>query len=111
MKDFYDIWLLSRTLTIDGAKLARAIRETFDRRTTPVPREWPVALTSAFFADASHVKQWAAFTKRIGEQRIASDLPRVVQEIGEFLMPVSAAVARSSSFMPSWKPGGPWGDG
>jgi hypothetical protein len=32
MKDFYDIWIPSRTLTISGPGLSQAIRSTFDRR-------------------------------------------------------------------------------
>ena len=37
MKDFYDIWLLSRQFDFDGANLAEAIRLTFERRDTSVP--------------------------------------------------------------------------
>ena len=37
MKDFYDIWLLSRQFDFAGAKLAEAIRLTFERRETAVP--------------------------------------------------------------------------
>jgi len=34
MKDFYDIWLLSRQFDFDGAKLTEAIRLTFEQRYT-----------------------------------------------------------------------------
>lgn len=39
MKDFYDIWLLSRQCDFDGAKLAEAFRLTFERRGTALPAE------------------------------------------------------------------------
>jgi hypothetical protein len=39
MKDFNDIWLLSRKFDFDGAKLAEAIRPTFKRRGTRLPLE------------------------------------------------------------------------
>jgi predicted nucleotidyltransferase component of viral defense system len=51
MKDFDDIWLLSRAYDFDGDKLARAIQATFARRKTPLPTELPDALTHAFADD------------------------------------------------------------
>ena len=39
MKDFYDIWLLSRQFDFDGAKLAMAIQLTFEQRGTKLPLE------------------------------------------------------------------------
>ena len=37
MKDFYDIWILSRTLGFSGDGLSQAMRFTFQRRQTDVP--------------------------------------------------------------------------
>ena len=48
MKDFYDIWILSRTFQFAEDRLARAIAATFARRQTTVPTDPPDALTSAF---------------------------------------------------------------
>ena len=39
MKDFYDIYYLSRTFDFDGAKLQAAIFETLQRRGTPYDRD------------------------------------------------------------------------
>ncbi|MCW5735977.1 MAG: nucleotidyl transferase AbiEii/AbiGii toxin family protein [Enhydrobacter sp.] len=51
MKDFYDIWMLSRSYDQSAADtLARAIAATFARRNTDLPRELPDALTDAFAA-------------------------------------------------------------
>ena len=38
MKDFYDIWLLSRQFNFDGPTLATAVSRTFVNRKTPVRR-------------------------------------------------------------------------
>ncbi len=43
IKDFYDIWSLSRAREFDGATLAKAIAATFNRRATPLPEEAPLA--------------------------------------------------------------------
>ena len=44
IKDFYDIWSLSRAREFDGATLAAAILATFPRRTTTLPEDAPSAL-------------------------------------------------------------------
>lgn len=45
MKDFYDIWLLSRQFDFEGATLAESVRLTFARRGTAMPEDI-VALTN-----------------------------------------------------------------
>lgn len=45
MKDFYDLhWLLSN-LTFDGAILTQAVKNTFTRRATDIPKRAPLAFT------------------------------------------------------------------
>ena len=41
MKDYYDIWALSREFDFDGAQLSDAIRATFRRRKTALPADFP----------------------------------------------------------------------
>jgi|GEM_PF-2504632 len=57
MKDFYDIWILSRQFSFDGASLADAISQTFANRQTAVTAK-PVALTPAFSRDNAKQTQW-----------------------------------------------------
>jgi predicted nucleotidyltransferase component of viral defense system len=109
MKDFYDIWILSRTLAFSGPALSQAIRSTFDRRQTSVPVVPPVALTAKFHSEPVHVRQWAAFVRRIGEPVLANELSQVVADLTEFLMPVAAA-ATSADYPVRWEPQGPWQD-
>ena len=51
MKDFYDLLAMSRLFAFEGVTLAAAIRATFERRATAVPRECPPSLTHAFSDD------------------------------------------------------------
>ena len=52
MKDFYDLWYLSRTTAFDGPVLRAALQATFTRRQTPFPADGlPAALTDAFTTD------------------------------------------------------------
>ena len=49
MKDFFDIWLLSRSFDFDGPRLCEAIEKTFKRRGTALPEGEPIALTRRVF--------------------------------------------------------------
>lgn len=41
MKDFFDLWILSKEYDFDGVTLTGAIRATFDRRATELPSQFP----------------------------------------------------------------------
>ena len=108
MKDFYDIWVLSQLLGFEGAVLGQAIRLTFERRQTPVPISPPTAFGRDFSSDPGHSRQWAAFVRRIGEEALARAFPKVVEDLAEFLLPVSRAVASDNQLPKHWQPKGPW---
>jgi predicted nucleotidyltransferase component of viral defense system len=108
MKDFYDIWVLSRTMTFSLHGLSQAIRYTFQRRQTSVPTSAPVALTAAFYGDPIHIRQWGAFVRRIGEAALADDFARVAGDLIQFLMPVAEAATTSVDIPARWEPPGPW---
>jgi hypothetical protein len=111
MKDFYDIWILSRTLAFSGHALSEAIRSTFDRRQTSVPIAPPPALTAEFYSEPVHVRQWVAFVRRIGEAALANDFPQVIADLTQFLMPAAKAAATSADYPVRWEPLGPWQHG
>jgi len=58
MKDFYDVWRISRTVRLEGEDLTEALRATFERRQTPLPQEMPVALTDTFAEVEGKQRQW-----------------------------------------------------
>jgi hypothetical protein len=108
MKDFYDLAVLSRTFSFEGAVLRDAVVATFRRRATDVPTEPPPGLTGAFGSDPTKAKQWKAFLTRSGLMDQAGDLPRVVIELNAFLWPVLEVARDGSEFDRSWRHGGPW---
>lgn len=108
MKDFYDIWILSRTLTFSGLALSQAIRSTFDRRQTSVPVIPPPGLTAKFHSEPLHVRQWTAFVRRIGEPALASEFSQIVADLVEFLMPAAEAASALAEYPVRWEPPGPW---
>jgi predicted nucleotidyltransferase component of viral defense system len=92
MKDFYDIWILSRIFNFAEDRLARAIAATFARRRTSIPTEVPDALTSAFAEDPLKQRQWAAFAAELHDA--PKQLQSVLNDLTPFLMDAAAA-ARS----------------
>jgi len=95
MKDFYDIWVLSRTFEFADDRLARAIAATFARRTTPVPLETPDALSAAFAADTVKQTQWRAFVADVAVD--PGSLADVIAALVTFLTPHSEAAVKLGS--------------
>jgi hypothetical protein len=108
MKDFFDVWALSREFAFEGAALASAIASTFDRRGTAIPESRPLAFTPQFAEDPTKLKQWKAFLAR---SRVAKEPPAfgvVLALVAEFLQPVSDAARTRTRLRSSWPAGGPW---
>lgn len=57
MKDYYDLWVISRTFDIDRTRLAGAISATFARRRTPIPDAVPDGLSRMFAEDVVRRRQ------------------------------------------------------
>jgi predicted nucleotidyltransferase component of viral defense system len=85
MKDFYDIWILSRAFAFDDDRLPRAIAATFARRETPIPDELPDALSPSFAGDAQKQQQWRAFVEDVALN--PGKLATVIEDLAAFLMP------------------------
>lgn len=85
MKDFYDIWLLSRQYDFDKITLAEAIRLTFENRETALPDEI-VAFSDNFIQEKQI--QWTAFRKRLDHEHIPEDFREIVNIIKDFILPV-----------------------
>ena len=89
MKDFYDIWVLSRSHEFADDTLARAIRATFDRRRTPIPTNPPDCLTPEFANDAAKVQQWSSFVADVAAK--PGSLVDVAADLATFLVPYAIA--------------------
>jgi predicted nucleotidyltransferase component of viral defense system len=107
MKDFYDIWLLSRRFPFEGEVLARAVRVTFERRGTALEAR-PFGLSRAFAEVEGKERQWQAFVGRTAPRDSVPNLDSVVAALGEFLLPVLEALTTEAQFEGRWEPPGPW---
>ena len=105
MKDFHDIWLLSRQFNFDGHELAEAIRRTFERRGTPIPQMVP-AFTKLFIDTKQG--QWSNFHDRLEQDHVPASFTDIVVSIAEFLSPVIAAITSGDTGPTYWTASGPW---
>lgn len=103
MKDFYDIWLLSRQHKFRLENLKGAVGRTFAKRGTEVPET--IAFSAAFMD--SKQAQWQAFRKRLGQDYVPLAFSEVVEAVVEFLSPVMAGKAVDTQ-REIWCPPGPW---
>jgi len=105
MKDFYDIWMLSRQFDFDSGNLIEAIKRTFAQRRTEIP---PVIVAlSREFGEAKQ-RQWSAFGKRVGQDYLPAAFAEVLSAIRMFLEPLVAALGSRTRFSSKWIAGGPW---
>ncbi|MDZ4197733.1 MAG: nucleotidyl transferase AbiEii/AbiGii toxin family protein [Kiritimatiellia bacterium] len=108
MKDFYDIWLLSRQFDFDGISLADAIRKTFARRDTDLVGRPIVAFTEAFYRDPAKTTLWLSFVRKFRLEPAPPSFEEVVLAVSTFLQPIIDTLVRERSPNIQWKAGGPW---
>lgn len=110
MKDFYDLWFLSRSYHFPYQPLREAIERTFQRRGTEKAQY--LILFEPAYADAQQ-PEWSAYVSKLKaasfhRKRTASlpsrELAEVLAEIRTWLEPVMNAPAPFTS----WKPGKGW---
>ena len=106
LKDYYDLTLLSRLYSFNGAVLVEAVRATFRHRETPIETE-PVGLTKTYYADSARSLQWRAFIRRSRFSEHTNDLEQLVVEVRRFAIPVLIAASGRGS-VSTWDAGGPW---
>ncbi|MBC8421192.1 MAG: nucleotidyl transferase AbiEii/AbiGii toxin family protein [Desulfobacterales bacterium] len=107
MKDFYDIWMLSRTFDFNGKVLAEAIERTFKNRRTDLTND-PAIFDPSFGKDGTRQVQWQGFIKKARLSNVPGDFGGVVAGIKMFLEPPVRYLAERRTFKSTWKASGPW---
>jgi predicted nucleotidyltransferase component of viral defense system len=92
MKDYFDLWLLSRHPELNKATLRIAIQRTFKNRNMEI-EEGPIGLSLEFGNDPSKQAQWRAFLKRSALTKVPVNLAEVVEELGAFFEPILSTLA------------------
>jgi hypothetical protein len=107
MKDFYDIWFLSRTFDFKGELLGEAIEKTFEKRSTLVNPK-AALFDPSFGMDKDKDVQWKGFIRKAKLIGAPDTFEAIVAAVKFFLEPIVAAIAEQRSFNSIWTAPGPW---
>lgn len=105
MKDFYDIYSLSKQRTFNGAILQKALRETLHYRGTRHTPETFGQITS--LADNADMKtKWHYFLRDTALESIPFE--KIIEGISQFLGPVIDAMVKDEEYQARWEPQHGW---
>jgi hypothetical protein len=105
MKDFFDIWLLSRQFNFDGSQLLQAIQLTFEQRGTSLTDNI-IAFQASFIAEKQ--VQWAAFCRRIDLEHLPKNFSDIVSQVAYFLAPIVESARSGQAFDKNWIAANEW---
>ena len=110
LKDYYDIWMLSKSVTIEGNELREALVATFSKRDTALPLATPAGLSDAFASNADARVRWQAYRASLAKSGIEApdDLTEVLADVASFVGPALAAAVSDGRFEQQWTPEGGW---
>lgn len=103
IKDYFDLWWLSRNFEFRSDLLLAAIRNTFTHRKTSVPVGIPPGLTPEF--SRSNQSMWERFIDKNGLSDAPKDLNEVILDLIVFFVPI---IDPQENITLQWTPGSGW---
>lgn len=107
MKDYFDIWFLSKNFEFDGKILAKAIENTFEKRRVAMDLA-PVALSPVFSADSEKQKQWKGFIRKSHLKNTPDILEIILRDLRAFLGPLIVSRVDNGHDLGKWSSNGGW---
>ncbi|MBC8228723.1 nucleotidyl transferase AbiEii/AbiGii toxin family protein [bacterium] len=87
MKDFYDIWFLSRNVQINKELLSKSIAGTFMNRGTVIAKD-SIVFTDKFRLNNDKQKQWSAFCRKRNIKNVPDKFHEIADEVMNFIKPL-----------------------
>ena len=107
MKDFYDIWILSRSFDFKGDVLAEAVEKTFANRNTSITLNATV-FDPSFGMDRDKNIQWQGFLRKTKLIDTPGSFEEVITVVKLFLEPLVTSIFERRAFNSIWTAPGPW---
>ncbi|MBP1096534.1 nucleotidyl transferase AbiEii/AbiGii toxin family protein [Bradyrhizobium diazoefficiens] len=109
IKDFHDIWVITRTFAFDLSRVVEAVGGTLRRRDTAFPTGIPVGLTEAFAMVAEGRGLWTGFLRRTPLNLRPPPFPQLQEDLRRFFGPVIDRLSVPEGAKGQWDPGaGAW---
>ena len=86
MKDFYDLWLMTKRFDFDGKSLAVALKKTFAHRKTPLPSKKPIFVEEIYDETSDRQTLWKAFLTKGRIKHAPEKLSETARVIERFLI-------------------------
>lgn len=104
IKDFYDIWVITRTFPFELSTLVEAVDGTLRRRETALPKEFPVGLGARFAAIAEEEGLWSGFLRRTPPTLPPPTFPELQEELRHFFSPIVSGLSAVADTQSHWDP-------
>lgn len=101
MKDFFDIYRLSKTHDFAGSVLKEAISQTFKNRKTDMPSE-PIIFKEEFRMSSEKQKEWTVFRARLHNPDVPQEFSAVMEQLYLFVTPVYQSIVSNQEFSKLW---------
>lgn len=108
MKDFYDLWLMTRRFDFKGAGLAEALKKTFVHRKTALPQKSPLFAEEIYDETSDRQTLWKAFLTKGQIRNAPEKLSETSKIIEKFLIKPLGAINKGEGSNDTWKAPGPW---
>ena len=103
MKDFYDLWLISRKCNFEGKSLVSSIKKTFFNRKTKLPSTTKIFAEEFYDEQSDRQLLWKAFLTKNALFHTPKKLRTVVKTIEDFLGKPIKAIQEQNEFNYSWE--------
>jgi len=104
IKDFYDIWIATRTFPFELSNLVEAVGGTLRRRETPIPIAMPVGLTKAFADIVEPRGLWTGFLRRNPPTLTPPSFEALQENLRRFFSPIIASLEIPEGAKGQWDP-------
>lgn len=109
VKDFYDIWLLSRENAFEGKTLQRALIQTFNNRKMELSAD-VVGIIDGYSKMARATEGWSILRRKSRLEDAPGDFQSIAEGIKEFVEPLIESIEQGRPSPGKWDPAGPWHD-
>ena len=106
MKDIFDIWWIASSNQIKGQTLSKSIKTVFINRQTPIPQELAFFKTD-YYSQRQQIA-WQSLLKKMRSDMNFPDLPAVLDQLKQFLIPVVYSIYQGARFDLTWDPEQEW---
>ncbi len=108
MKDFYDIWIISRQFDFKGERLRKALKRTFIQRNSELPKSSKLFAEEFYDEESDRQVMWKSFLTKNQINSAPEKLALVVKKINDFLTSPVKSILNNKEFDYHWNSPGPW---